>query len=248
MKTCRPHLRRVLAPTALITVLLTGCVPPTPQTPSWVADLDCTELADTAVAIVQNGTVTDLRELDDVTDAMVDCSQSDVYTDYASAGSRARTQGPEPCTELEAYYDPTAVQMLWEHDLCFKEVPRLFGGGVYFHSDPHPGSNQANQEDPDTPRAFGGDISWEQAINHAGTHQRVCGPLAGTRSSHDDVFLNIGVDYPDPARFTIVIWDVGGIEPVAGGSRLCTSGTISVYEGVAQIELRDPADVEVYRD
>ncbi|WP_403025572.1 hypothetical protein [Salinibacterium sp. GXW1014] len=92
----------------------------------------------------------------------------------------------------------------------------------------------------------GGGIAWNQAIGYAGTIQRVCGPLAGGGNDYDDVFLNLGRDYPDPARFQIVVWDVGSLEPIDGGRTLCTSGVITLHEGVAQIELYDPSATEIY--
>jgi hypothetical protein len=49
------------------------------------------------------------------------------------------------------------------------------------------------------------------------------------------------------ARFQIVLWDIGVLEPIAAGATLCTTGTITVYEGVPQIELRDPGAVEIYQ-
>ena len=87
---------------------------------------------------------------------------------------------------------------------------------------------------------------WNQAAENAGTTQRVCGPLAGGGNSEDDVFLNLGRDYPDSDRFQIVIWDVGGLEPIDGGVTLCTTGEITLYEGVAQIELTDPSLIDIY--
>ncbi|MBC9927165.1 hypothetical protein [Leucobacter sp. CX169] len=92
----------------------------------------------------------------------------------------------------------------------------------------------------------GGGIPWNQAVDHAWTTQRVCGPLAGSGNSYDDVFLNLGRDYPDPKRFQIVVWDIGSLESIAGSATLCTSGQITLYEGVAQIELTDPSLIEIY--
>ncbi|TDW30354.1 hypothetical protein [Cryobacterium psychrophilum] len=92
----------------------------------------------------------------------------------------------------------------------------------------------------------GGGIPWNQAVDYAGTTQRVCGPLAGGGNSGDDVFLNLGRDYPDPERFQIVVWDVGSLESIDGGVTLCTSGQITLYEGVAQIELTDPSLIAIY--
>jgi len=99
----------------------------------------------------------------------------------------------------------------------------------------------------DAESAEDGDVPWSEAIHYVGTTQRVCGPLVSVRQSSDDVFLNVGRDYPDSSRFTIVIWDVGGIEPIDAGTSVCTTGLVSNYNGVAQIELRDPGDVSLYR-
>lgn len=93
----------------------------------------------------------------------------------------------------------------------------------------------------------GGGIAWDEATSYAGTSQRVCGPFAGWGNSTDDIFLNLGRDYPNPDRFQIVIWDIGGIEPIPPqGSTICTEGNITLYEGVAQIELYDPGVIEIY--
>jgi hypothetical protein len=72
-------------------------------------------------------------------------------------------------------------------------------------------------------------------------------PLAGSGNSEDDVFLNLGLNYPASGRFQIVIWDIGGIEPIPYGATLCTVGVITVYQGVAQIELQDAGLVEVFQ-
>ncbi|MBK0421124.1 hypothetical protein JD292_03390 [Leucobacter sp. CSA2] len=92
-----------------------------------------------------------------------------------------------------------------------------------------------------------GGLSWDVAAGFLGAEQRVCGPLVSTRTDNDDVFLNLGRDYPDPARFTIVLWDVGGVEPLPTGTEVCATGTISSYNGVMQIELWDVGAVEVWK-
>ena len=93
-----------------------------------------------------------------------------------------------------------------------------------------------------------GAISWQDARELVGSYQKVCGPFKGMGNSTDDVFINLGRDYPDPDRFTIVLWDVGGVtQNFSGAALLCAEGPITSYEGVAQIELRDAADIEGYR-
>jgi hypothetical protein len=92
-----------------------------------------------------------------------------------------------------------------------------------------------------------GSIAWDDAVNHVGTSQRVCGPLAGSGTSEDDVFLDLGVDYPSPDRFQIVIWDVGGVDSIPFGSTVCTTGPIALYNGVPEIALHSASEVEIYK-
>ena len=86
------------------------------------------------------------------------------------------------------------------------------------------------------PRIDDGDTRWNEARDQVGVRRTVCGPLVNDGQSDDDVFLNLGRGYPDPDRFTVVIWDVGEIEEIPPGTKVCASGTISSYQGVAQIE------------
>lgn len=91
-----------------------------------------------------------------------------------------------------------------------------------------------------------GAISWSEAIDHVGSTQYVCGPLVNSGTSSDDVFLNLGRGYPNVERFTIVLWDIGGIESLPEETMLCATGTITLHQGTAQIELRSTDAVEVW--
>ena len=91
-----------------------------------------------------------------------------------------------------------------------------------------------------------GAISWREAVDYVGSTKYVCGPLVNSGTSGDDVFLNLGRGYPDVERFTIVIWDIGGVESLPTGTTLCATGTITLYQGTAQIELRSADAVEVW--
>lgn len=91
-----------------------------------------------------------------------------------------------------------------------------------------------------------GAIPWSEAVDYAGSTKYVCGPLVNSGTSGNDVFLNLGRGYPDVERFTIVIWDIGGVEAIPNGTTLCTTGTITLYQGTAQIELRSASAVEVW--
>ena len=152
-------------------------------------------------------------------------SEYQLFVDYVSG--KGTRPGLEPCSEHAPYLEPRAIQLLREDGYCTGN------------------SEEEPPGDPEESQPWGG-IAWSDAQRHVGTVQRVCGPLAGIGSSTDDVFLNIGRDYPDPDRFTIVIWDIGGVEPVAAGTTVCTTGQVTLYEGVPQIQLRSTSDVELY--
>ncbi|WP_394551816.1 hypothetical protein ACDF64_13185 [Agromyces sp. MMS24-JH15] len=157
------------------------------------------------------------------------CSHEyDVLVDYTSERASAQGSfGPSSCDDLSQYLEGESIELLRAEGLC------AVGAAVAPPA-------VAPVEQP------GGGIAWNEAVGHAGTEQRVCGPLVGDGYDNDDVFLNLGLDYPDPGRFQIVVWDVGGLEPIAYGSTLCTSGVITMYNGVAQIELEDPGLISIY--
>ena len=151
----------------------------------------------------------------------------DILVDYTSARGSAQGQfGPESCDELDQYLVSEAIDLLRADGLCT--------------------SGSAAAPAPAPVEQPGGGIAWNDAVGYAGTEQCVCGPLSGDGYCEDDFFLNLGLDYPDPKRFQIVVWDVGGLEPIAHGSTLCTSGVITLYNGVAQIELKDPSLISIY--
>ena len=83
----------------------------------------------------------------------------------------------------------------------------------------------------------------------------VCGPVVDTAyasgSSGKPTFLNIGRSYPDPERFTVVIWNdnrnnfPAQPENYYLGKNICVDGVIELYEGVAQIEGTNQRQIEV---
>ena len=151
-----------------------------------------------------------------------------VFTDYASAKVTVTRLGADECASAAARIRPEALALLRQDGLCTA------------------GNSGPAGSTPPVDSVPGGGIAWNEAARYAGTTQRVCGPLAGSGASTNDVFLDLGRDYPDPARFQIVLWDVGGIEPIALGSTLCTTGQITLYNGVAQIELHSASQVLIY--
>ena len=96
-------------------------------------------------------------------------------------------------------------------------------------------------------------ISWDEAKNHIGERTTVYGTVIDTKwasgSSGKPTFLNMGNPYPDPDRFTVVIW-IGNRakfpqppEIYYNGKTIYVSGLIDSYEGVPQIEVTSPDQI-----
>lgn len=97
-----------------------------------------------------------------------------------------------------------------------------------------------------------GAVSWKNARQHVGRVVTVKGPVAGTyfatSSNGQPTFLNVGVDYPDNRRFTIVIWGsdrsrFGTPERRYSGRTVCVRGVVEMYNGAPEIELSSPARI-----
>lgn len=99
-----------------------------------------------------------------------------------------------------------------------------------------------------------GAISWSDASAHVGEMTIVVGPVVGTTfassSNGQPTFLNIGRDYPDPGRFTVVIWGESRAsfstppEDAYRGKTICVTGEIDTYQGIPQIVVSSPSQIE----
>jgi len=188
-------------------------------------------MLDLTISLMRSGqTGNGHDELSDAIETMrtsVCPDQWDVFNDYSSEKTMAEQFGLDPCANPYAHnIEPDAIQLLREDGFCT-------------------GRSRSPLLSSTRPLPSGG-IAWRDAAHKVGTNQRICGPLVSIRNSNDDVFLNLGYDYPDPGRFTIVIWDIGALEPIPSGTTVCTTGVISLFDGVLQIELRSASDVELY--
>ncbi len=101
-----------------------------------------------------------------------------------------------------------------------------------------------------TPDLCPGAIQWYDAINYIGTYGTVIGPVVAAywaeESRGKPTFLNIGAPYPDPGRFTVLMWIDARWkfdfppEEVYLGSTICVTGTIELYEGSAEMIIEGP--------
>jgi hypothetical protein len=95
---------------------------------------------------------------------------------------------------------------------------------------------------------------WNEASSHVGEYAKVKGPVASTdyavTSNGSPTFLNVGNPYPNPDRFVVLIWgenrDNFPVAPEAAyeGKLICVSGTISDYQGVPEIEVSTPDQIQ----
>jgi DNA/RNA endonuclease YhcR with UshA esterase domain len=97
-------------------------------------------------------------------------------------------------------------------------------------------------------------ISWDKAKDHIGERTSVYGAVVDVKwasgSKGQPTFLNIGNPYPDPSRFTAVIWIQNRSKfPEAPevyylGKTIHVTGLITEYKGGAQIEVKDPSQIQ----
>lgn len=98
-------------------------------------------------------------------------------------------------------------------------------------------------------------VGWRRASGLEGEVGSVRGPVVSTRYVPSEkgrpTFLNIGVDYPNPSRFTVVIFgeDRGSFaeapEDAYDGARVCVTGLVEDYQGVTEMVLDDEDDLVV---
>lgn len=100
-------------------------------------------------------------------------------------------------------------------------------------------------------------IPWSEAASHVGETATVVGPVVGTKYSSTSkgkpTFLDLGADYPDPRRFTVVIWGEhrGAFpsppETLYRGKTITITGRIELYQGVPEVEVTSPSQITIQR-
>ena len=98
-------------------------------------------------------------------------------------------------------------------------------------------------------------ISWHEAKDHIGERTTVCGPVVdatwASGSNGKPTFLNLGKPYPDPDRFTVVIWIqyrsnfAQAPESYYLGKTICVTGLLVPYDDIAEIEVKYPSEIEI---
>lgn len=108
-----------------------------------------------------------------------------------------------------------------------------------------------------TIQACPGAITWDQASAHIGEQATIAGPTISTVYASDSrgqpTFLNIGKDYPDFGRFTVVIWgydrdNFSFMPEVEYNSKMiCVTGLVETYKGIPQIVADTAGDITIVK-
>ena len=97
--------------------------------------------------------------------------------------------------------------------------------------------------------------NWQDAEQYVDQVVTICGPVVGTTyastSDGSPTFLNIGYDYPNPDRFTALIWGnyrenfPSSPESYYLGHNVCVVGKVELYRGVPEIEITGPDSITI---
>jgi hypothetical protein len=98
-------------------------------------------------------------------------------------------------------------------------------------------------------------LNWDEAADHIGEEATVCGLVMGAAyasgSNGQPTFLNVGRDFPDPARFTVVIWGAdrpsftAPPETAYLNQTICVEGIIEEFDGMAEMIINRPSQITV---
>ena len=109
----------------------------------------------------------------------------------------------------------------------------------------------SNSDDYDDESAY------DDAINHIGSDSPYGGYVVSWSSpgvNGDPLFINIGADYPDKSRLTVVIWGENRDDTTEDivdsllGKEVVVFGSPYEYNGAAQIEIMDPSELLTYEE
>lgn len=219
---------KATASVVLLASMLTACSTTRASTDPVTRNLsasECQSLKSAAIDREQNSDPN--GELNEIVATLSEsCSDEfNIIIDYTGMKLSFNQFGVSNCTEwVSGNMHPEAIQYFREDGSCTD-------GGA-----PTP-----------TPTSWPeGGLAWDAAGNYVGSYQRVCGPLASARVTDDGIFVNVGQDYPSLGRFTFIVWGDWWMDTIPSGAVICAAGNIYLYEGVTQMEIGHPNDLEIW--
>lgn len=93
-----------------------------------------------------------------------------------------------------------------------------------------------------------GAVNWSEAQSYLGITTEVCGPLVSIVDDDSGTFFNVGRDYPDPDRFSVVVFDqYFDYDSLSEDEsyELCVTGQVESYQGAAQVIVNDMSEVYI---
>ena len=96
-------------------------------------------------------------------------------------------------------------------------------------------------------------VKWEEAAKHVGETVTITGPVKGTHvtTGGKSLILNIGKDYPDTKRFTVMITTDEknpAKEEDYKDKTVTVTGKVELYRNVPEIKVAKAADVTVVKE
>ncbi|MBQ7703350.1 MAG: hypothetical protein IJT40_03150 [Firmicutes bacterium] len=98
-------------------------------------------------------------------------------------------------------------------------------------------------------------IYWSAAKNYVGEYVHVVGTVVSSKYAEETdskpTFLNIGLEYPNPDRFTVVIWNsdrnnfTQAPESYYLGKKVVVTGFVQMYEGSPEIVISSEDEIEI---
>ncbi|MEX1020035.1 MAG: hypothetical protein WDZ49_10275, partial [Litorilinea sp.] len=98
-------------------------------------------------------------------------------------------------------------------------------------------------------------VQWDQARAYIGQTATVCGPVVAAQfaqqTNGQPTFLNVGLAFPAPERFQVVIWGnqranfATPPEIAYRDASICVTGEIGEYRGTAEVTILGPAAIRI---
>lgn len=98
-------------------------------------------------------------------------------------------------------------------------------------------------------------IAWEEASQHIGETVTIVGPVVSTdhdkAQDTDATFLDLGLAYPDPSRFSVTIYDTDqnafpqDPQLMYANKTISVTGKVYQHEEVCYINVSSPSQIEI---
>jgi len=93
-------------------------------------------------------------------------------------------------------------------------------------------------------------ISIDSVSTHVGDSVTVCTKVYGIKSLEKITFINLGAEYPNSPLTVVILSDNRDhfpqpVETMYDNKNICVSGTIKEYKGRYEIEVYNPAQIEI---